>query len=158
MNLISVDSESPINLSLYPDSVANGTISVNMFEESMRYIKGITPRLTKITDFQNQLNANSGLQLDSEFKAEFIAAIEDYHVFAKGIYASPVTEADLEIYNSFSEVLYYDELFAQSYRDYTNLYEIHYVKTAGKYGQLSKTSYIVFIDKLDKYKLFTDSN
>lgn len=158
MSLISVDSESSIDLSLYPDSVANGTVSVNMFEESMRYIAGINPRLIKINELQKQLNENSLLRTDSEFKAEFVAAIEDYHVFVKGIYITPSANADFEINKSFSEVLYYDELFAQSMRDYVNSYEGHYRETASKYSRLTKPSYLVFIDKLDKYKLFTDSN
>lgn len=157
LNLISVDSESSINLSLYPDNVANGTVSVNVFEESMRLIDGITPSLDKINALQKRLNENTLLRTDSEFKAEFVSAIEDYQIFIKGLYPSPSTEADFEINKSFSEILYYSELLGQSLRDYTGSYEIHHRADANKYAQSIKTSYIVFIDKLDKYKLFTDS-
>ena len=151
------ESDSSVNLAVYPENVVNGTVSVEMYEESMRYINGITDRFNTLLAYQKRLNADGKLQLDEEFKKEFIAAIEDYEVFVKGFYLSPSTDADFEIFNNFSDTLYYDELFSNNYRAYVNKYENFYLDSAASYNQSIKTSYIAFINVLDKYKLFTDS-
>ena len=152
-----IESESSVDLAIYPENVANGTVSIGMYEESVRYINGITDRLNTITAYQKRLNADGLLQVDEEFKKEFITAIEDYEVFVKGFHLSPSTDADIEISKNFFDTLYYNELYSSSYRAYVNKYERFYLDSAISYNQSTKTSFMAFLNTLDKYKLFTDS-
>lgn len=153
-----VDVDTSTELEFYPENVQNGTVSVKMYSEAMRFIKSVTDHLNHVNSYQKELNDNFMLyRHDAEFHSNFKKAIDDSEVFIKGVHVTPTTEADFEINNNFSEILYYYPLMLNSHREYLNSYEQYHMDNVVSYSNTMKTSFMAMVNTVEKYGLFSDS-
>lgn len=139
-----------------PENVKNGTVSEEMYKESLRYINDFQEYDQNMFGYLDKINKDSSLKDDAAFLDEFRESMNAYEVFLKGFHISPKTEADFEINSNLSDTIMYTEYAISSIRQHFDTKEDYHLSSLEEDLNKATTSYNALGNSLMKYKLYTE--
>jgi len=139
-----------------PENVENGTVSEEIYNESMRFVSEFTEYQNDMFGYLDKINEDSSLKEDEFFLDDFRESIDSYEVFLKGFHLSPKTEADIELNNNLSDTIFYMSYVVSGLRQYVNTKDALHVNSLEENVNEASTSYDALGNSLMKYELYTE--
>ena len=136
-----------------PENVLNGTVTEEIFKETVRYVTDFQAYDKHMFSFLDRLNKDSSLYDDPSFIEEYKESMDAYEVFIKGFHLSPKTEADFELEANLSNILLNMSYVISGLRQYINTKETHHVSSLEEYMSEVTTSYEALSNSIKKFKL-----
>lgn len=136
-----------------PQSVKDGTVSEDVYKETVRYLTDFQLHEREMLSYQDKLNKDTSLWNDDSFLEDYKASIDDYDVFVKGIHLKPSTEADIELNKNLTDTLLYTSFFTSALRQYVDTKDKVHVNSVKDNMNKINTSYTALTNTVKKYKL-----